>query len=161
MGEEAAGNARKVDETMQPELFVVDDDAGIRETLRLLLEDAGYQVNEASDGTTALVMLREMKAPHIVLLDQHLPGLSGDVLLKTVAGDAPLWRRHAYVLLTANTSDQAVQVARSIPHMDVAIVTKPFDVDDLLDTITAATARLAGMVGRFSGVSGGQPRLAL
>lgn len=154
----AATSARKVGEMIQPGLFVVDDDAGIRDTLRLLLEDAGYQVNEASDGATALGMLREMEAPHVVLLDQHLPGLSGDVLLRTVASDAALRLRHAYVLLTANSSDQACRITQSIPHMDVAVVTKPFDVDDLLDTITAVTGRLSGTAGEYAD---GQPPVCL
>lgn len=144
---------------MQPGLFVVDDDAGIRETLRLLLEDSGYQVNEASDGRSALGMLRQMRSPHIVLLDQHLPGLTGDALLKTISGDATLRWRHAYVLLTANTSDQAAHITQSVPDLDIAVVTKPFDVDDLLDTITAATVRLSTSIA--GGCSDEEPHLAL
>ena len=143
---------------MQPGMFVVDDDADIRETLRLLLEDAGYSVNEASNGENALRMLRGMAEPHIVLLDQYLPGLSGGALLQTVATDAVLRSRHGYVLLTATSSEQARQLAESVPRMDVAIVTKPFDVDDLLETIMAVTVRLAGMTGMSGIFPDEQPR---
>ena len=129
----------------------MDDDADIREILRLLLEDAGYQVSEASDGTRALRMLRKMNEPHVVLLDQCLPGLTGGSLLQTVARDAALRSRHAYVLLTANTCTQAQQVVRNIPHLDVAVITKPFDVDNLLDTISAVTFRLIGLPATLSG----------
>lgn len=138
-------DARKVGNAMRPGTFVVDDDADIREILRLLLEDAGYQVSEASDGASALVMLRKMREPHVVLLDQCLPGLTGGSLLQTVAHDATLRSRHAYVLLTANTCTQAQEVVRSVPHMDVAVITKPFDVENLLDTISTVTVRLTGL----------------
>ena len=136
---------------MQPGMLVVDDDAGIREVLRLLLEDAGYQVREAGDGNIALRMLREMAEPHIVLLDQHLPGLTGSALLQEVARDTALRARHAYVLLTANVSTQARQLVQSMPQLDVAVVTKPFDVDALLETITSITSHIADALAMCSG----------
>ncbi|HEV8193084.1 MAG TPA: response regulator [Ktedonobacterales bacterium] len=40
-------------------VLLVDDDQAIRETLRFVLEDAGYQVLEASDGSAALRALRD------------------------------------------------------------------------------------------------------
>ena len=52
-------------------LLIVDDDEAIRDTIRVLLEGAGYTVSEASTGKEALVLLRESSEPYVVLLDDR------------------------------------------------------------------------------------------
>src|SRR2546421_11816 len=54
----------------------VEDDEGIRETLKYNLEAAGYWVTEARDGTSGLRVARTAR-PDLVLLDLMLPGMSG------------------------------------------------------------------------------------
>lgn len=56
-------------------LFIEDDDQ-IRLALRLALEDEGYAVREASDGTSGLTAFKEREAD-LVLLDLRLPDMSG------------------------------------------------------------------------------------
>lgn len=141
---------------MQPGMLVVDDDADLRETLRQLLEESGYQVNEAGDGVVALHILRETRRPHVVLLDQCLPGITGDALLQMVANDAALCSRHAYVLLTGKPRVEAHQLAQSVPEVDVTLLSKPFDLDDLLATIEQITARLTSVTS-YPSQERGQP----
>ena len=74
-------------------ILIVDDDTSIRETLRYVLEDAGYIVTEAQDGLQALEYLRKTPDPVIVLLDMMMPRLDGAGLLGTVAGDSRRLRR--------------------------------------------------------------------
>ena len=57
-----------------PRVLVVDDDAGIRDLLDLVLTNAGYTVALAADGAAALAMV-DAVAPDVILLDMHMPVL--------------------------------------------------------------------------------------
>ncbi len=122
-------NARK------PNILVVDDDASIRETLRELLEDAGYSVTEARDGLQALEYLRKSPAPAVVLLDLMMPRMDGAALLGAVAGDLGRLRRHAYIMMTAGHQTMSLAFAHLLADLDVQVIYKPFDIDRLLETI--------------------------
>src|SRR4029453_111091 len=66
--------------TMDPKpVLVVDDDPDIRETLRFVLEDAGYPVYCAENGREALQVLEGAKhRPGLILLDLMMPIMSGE-----------------------------------------------------------------------------------
>jgi two-component system nitrogen regulation response regulator NtrX len=57
-------------------VLVVDDEASIRESLRMILEFEGYRVEEAANGSQALVKVAE-KAPDAILLDIKMPEMDG------------------------------------------------------------------------------------
>ena len=57
-------------------ILVVDDDAGVREGVRALLESEGYPVATASDGAEAIEKLRAGDV-RLVLLDLAMPGMDG------------------------------------------------------------------------------------
>lgn len=59
-----------------PLVFVVDDDKSMRMLLRLALEQEGYQVLEAQDGTACLAAYQHQK-PDAILLDAVMPGMDG------------------------------------------------------------------------------------
>jgi len=64
----------------KPRVLIVDDEEGIRRSLRGILEDEGYEVEGVATGEAALERLKEAEAD-ILLLDILLPGISGlDVL---------------------------------------------------------------------------------
>src|SRR6478672_11600301 len=70
---------------MSQKILVVDDDAGIRDTLRMILEYEGYEVATSPDGKTALADLESAPAD-AVLLDIKMPGMDGlETLDKIVA----------------------------------------------------------------------------
>ena len=82
-------------------VLVVDDDDATRVVLRLVLEDAGYIVHEASDGLLAMNVLLTSPYPLVVVLDLMMPRMSGTEILELFAND-PVWaQRHAFLLLTA------------------------------------------------------------
>src|SRR5690349_16993945 len=58
-------------------VLVVDDDADIRETVSLILEDEGYEVQSAQDGAAALGVLRAGPLPDVILLDLMMPVMNG------------------------------------------------------------------------------------
>ena len=57
-------------------LLIVDDNATNLKLVRVLLEDAGYQVRVALDADEALASLREFR-PRLILMDIQLPGMDG------------------------------------------------------------------------------------
>src|SRR5215471_16463434 len=66
----------------KPRILVIDDDAGIRESLKMTLEYDGYDVIGAATGQEGLALV-ERDTPHLVLLDVKMPGMDGlDVLTR-------------------------------------------------------------------------------
>jgi CheY-like chemotaxis protein len=70
-------------ETRKLEILIVDDDAGVRETLALVLATAGYVTSTARDGIDALVKFKT-GPPDILLCDLEMPRMSGFELLSVV-----------------------------------------------------------------------------
>ncbi len=124
-------------------VLVVDDDEAIRETLRTLLEDAGYRVEEAIAGMEALRRLRTSGDRMVVLLDLMMPGLDGAGVLGAVAGDRRLTQQYAFILVTANHNTLTLALVNLLHNLDVPFVSKPFDVDHLVQVVHAAARRLS------------------
>jgi CheY-like chemotaxis protein len=116
-------------------VFVVDDDPGIRVVLRCALEADDHAVMEAADGVSALEGLRASPWPLVVLLDLRMPHLDGAGVLGTVAGDRVLAQRHRFILLTANPLPLPPTLDTLLACLNVPVVSKPFDVDTLLDVV--------------------------
>ncbi|MFN2549908.1 MAG: response regulator [Myxococcales bacterium] len=107
-------------------LLVVDDEAGVRSSLRRVLEADAYDVVEAGDGATALTMLQE-QAFQVVISDQMMPGLSGVDFLKLVRV------RHPQVVRIMLTGDRDPETTlRSINESEVyRFIRKPWNNRDL------------------------------
>jgi two-component system cell cycle sensor histidine kinase/response regulator CckA len=63
-------------ESIQPHVFVVDDDMIVRDVARVSLEEAGFMVSEAENGVQALEAVEHLK-PDIILLDVMMPEMNG------------------------------------------------------------------------------------
>jgi len=61
-------------------VLIVDDDLDIRELLTLALEDEGYDVRGAANGTEALLILGEWRA-QLIVLDLMMPEMDGKTFL--------------------------------------------------------------------------------
>ncbi len=122
-------------------VLVVDDDTDIRATVRAALEDVGHTVREARDGAEAMTLLRDVPARLVALIDLRMPNVDGFALLHMVSEDWELSRRHAYVILSADTlSLPVVRALRSATV--VGSVTKPFELDTLLQAVDEAASSL-------------------
>lgn len=131
--------------TREQPILVTDDDDVTRETLRDILEDAGYcTILEAPNGTHALEILRTTPQRLVVLLDWLMPHGAGVDVLLARAGDTPPIGRHAYIVLTADARvSQADIDALHLPSdMWVTLLKKPFSIDDVLQVVESATHAL-------------------
>ena len=127
--------------TTQPQILCIEDEAGMLDLLRLILESAGYTFLGAEDGLQGLDMMRQEK-PDLVLLDLMLPDVDGaEVLLRKK--DDPAIRDIPVIAVTALTSpfDQ-IMWKRHTAISDY--VTKPFKRTLLLEAIERALARHPG-----------------
>jgi two-component system response regulator AtoC len=110
-------------------ILVADDDAGIRTLLRELLEDEGYDVEEADNGAAVIAALGKSGShPDLVLMDVRMPDMSGiDVLDKlSDKAEGPL----PVIVMTAYGSASIAIDAMRLGAYDY--VSKPFDLDDVL-----------------------------
>jgi CheY-like chemotaxis protein len=127
---------------MPTHVLVVDDDHDIRETLRLVLEDEGYEVSEAPDGAIALALLRLAEHPTIVLTNHNMPVLDGPGLLSFALSDPVLRSRHAFIYMTAANRIIAPDLAFTLNDLHAPVLRKPFDLKQLLDVVAQAARRL-------------------
>jgi CheY-like chemotaxis protein len=84
-------------------ILIVEDKATSRELLRTVLEQQGYNVDEAPDGEQALRMIRE-GMPDLVLMDLQIPARDGYDVIREVRKDPRL--RHVPVLAVTASAMQ-------------------------------------------------------
>lgn len=122
-----------------PPVLIVDDDDKLRAAIAELLKRGGYRTREAATGRAALAAASEER-PSVVLLDVHLPGMSGYEVCHALRGqfgdDLPV------LFLSGERTEPFDRVAGLRLGGDDYLV-KPFDPDELL-------ARVARFVERMS-----------
>jgi DNA-binding NtrC family response regulator len=122
--------------TIRPAILVVDDDPGLRESFRLILEDE-YEVLDVPDGAQALDIVRSCQVD-LVLLDIRLPGMDGlEVLERIKALDEQL----DVILVTAVKTVRTAVSAMKLGALDY--LTKPFDEEEVLAVIRRALEKRA------------------
>ena len=122
---------------MTASILVVDDDADLRQTLQLLLNDSGYRVTAAANGQAALDQLTAGARPDLILLDLMMPEMNGWQFLERARAD-PALASIPVVIMTARKATD------SLPVPSPEVIRKPFDSAMLL----SAVARRAGRAPR-------------
>jgi CheY-like chemotaxis protein len=120
---------------MTERLLIVEDHATMREALRLVLEGEGLEIIEAADGRTALDLARR-DPPDLVLLDLHIPGISGEEVLATLKADPATAGIRVIVVTAAGEEGRASALAVGAD----AYFTKPFSPTALLQAVERARA---------------------
>jgi DNA-binding NtrC family response regulator len=107
-------------------ILVVDDEDYMREVVRQALENAGFEVDEAADGKSAVSMLR--KYPYnVIITDLRLPGLTGEAILEEALS---LFPETIVILMTGFGNIQsAVEAIRKGAY---DYLPKPFQLDELV-----------------------------
>jgi DNA-binding NtrC family response regulator len=109
--------------------LIVDDDAEVRKTLTLILEDENYLVETAENGKDAIRKCE--KTPFdVALIDVELPDIKGTELLHLLNEKRPKMVR---IIITGHPSIE--NAAKSVNEKADGYVTKPFVVPELLGMI--------------------------
>ena len=116
-------------------ILVIDDEAGLRQTLTLILREDGHDVEAAADGEAALAALAREDAA-IVLCDVRMPTLDGLAFLERYQGAAG---RGLVIMMSAYGDDEAALEAMRRGAYDY--IPKPFRADQLLLTVRKAIER--------------------
>ncbi|MEX0833292.1 MAG: response regulator [Actinomycetota bacterium] len=115
---------------MTADVLIVEDHASMREAMRAVLEQEGFEIREAADGDAAKSRIED-RTPDLIFLDLNIPGTSGEDLLQWVKQDPG--RSTARVIIVTATGDEGKE--QVIELGADAYFTKPFSPLALLRTV--------------------------
>jgi signal transduction histidine kinase/ActR/RegA family two-component response regulator len=130
-------DASRVAPGLFPRILLVDDESTIREVLAEILEDAGYQVVVAADGTEALALLDTGPAIAALVTDLSMPGMDGLAVIRAAQERFPSMPA---VLLTGYAGDDAALALGTAIAGPVSLLRKPIRGVELLDRLSAMLA---------------------
>jgi two-component system response regulator AtoC len=126
-------------------VLIIDDDAGLRKSLGLILTDAGYEVVQAEDGEAGLAVAKE-ESPALILCDVRMPKVGGIEFVETYrdSGGTAL----VMVMTAYGSLDLAMEAMKKGAY---DYIPKPFGADEVLLTVRKAEEReqLRREVGRL------------
>ena len=117
---------------MVKQILVVDDDPDILDAISLTLEDQGYHIRTSEKGETAENLITEKNLPDLLILDVLLSGKDGrDIARKLKSSEKT--QTIPIVMISAHPSAHitAMQAGADV------FLPKPFEIDDLLDTVSS------------------------
>ncbi|WP_068776259.1 response regulator transcription factor [Paenibacillus sp. FJAT-26967] len=126
-------------------VLIVEDDRQIRHLIKLYLEKAGYDVQEAADGEEGL-RLFESYDPCFVILDLMLPGLSGEELCRIIRAD---YRSDIPILILTGKAEEKDRI-RGLQMGADDYVTKPFSPAELVVRVGTVLRRTSERCGKIS-----------
>ena len=121
--------------TGSPVVFVVDDDASVRSSLKFLLSTVGLHV-ESFDSADTFLHKNPPDAPSCLVLDVRLPGLSGLDFQRELAA-----RKISIPIVFLTGHGDIPMSVRAMKAGAVEFLTKPFRDQDLLDAVRIALER--------------------
>jgi DNA-binding response OmpR family regulator len=129
-------------EAMASRILVVEDDERVRASVRLALEDEGYEVIETATAEEALASFEKRSLPHLVLMDLMLPGMDGFECCRAIrrVSTVPI------IMVTARTDTHDVVAGLEAGADDY--VTKPFVAKELGARIRALLRRARALPGQ-------------
>lgn len=116
-------------------ILIVDDEIEIRKVLRLLLQNAGYEIVEAADGVRAIEAVLDDPTIDLCIMDIMMPILSGIEATKKIREFSTI----PVLFLTARSLDRDKEEAYSGGGDDYLV--KPFSSRELLMKVEALTRR--------------------
>ena len=119
-----------------PDILIVDDDDTIREELRHLVSEEGYNVVTAVDGADALQKLSQTSF-QLVLLDVRMPNLDGYEVLTQVK---ILYRSTKVIMITGHADLTQAMKSKKMGADD--FIEKPFDIDYVMTSVRRSLAGL-------------------
>ena len=120
-------------------ILIADDDRNSRNALRDIIQPEGFETIMASSGEEAIDIVRGVTI-HLVLLDMHMPTLTG---LETLGIVRQINAKLPAILVTGNPSDALVRAA--IQAQFYSVLPKPVSKGLLLYTVLKALTRFYGL----------------
>ena len=122
---------------MQKKILVIDDEEILTKTFSLFLERSGFQVYTAKNGFDAQAMVASEDFD-LILCDIRMPGMNGVEIIKSILKpDVTAHSKNTPIIfITGFADDSAESQARKLNP--IAYVYKPFDNNELLETIKKA-----------------------
>lgn len=124
---------------MSRRILIIDDEDHIRRMIRLTLETADYEVDEAADGVRGLETFGDGSAWDAVLLDQKMPGMDGLETLRRIKERAP---DASVIMVTAFASIELAVDAMKLGAND--FVRKPMTPETVRNAVAAALTKPSG-----------------
>lgn len=110
-------------------VLIIDDDAEVRDMLSSILEDEGYSVEAVDNGKQATKACEKLPFD-VALVDINLPDIKGTELLHKLKQLQP---KMVKIIVTGNPSIE--NAVKALYEKADGFITKPFDPQELLDTI--------------------------
>ncbi|SHF19425.1 response regulator [Desulforamulus putei] len=107
------------------DVLIVDDQAGVRYLLEILVKEAGHRVHTAQNGVEAVDKVRIIK-PDLVFMDVRMPIMGGLEALGKIKKIAP---ETEVVMMTAYSAEDTAAIA--MQKGALLCMSKPFDVDEV------------------------------
>ena len=120
-------------------IYIVEDDAAIRELEQYALQSSGYEV-QGFDTSEPFWQAMRTTEPELVILDVMLPGEDGFSILKKLR-NTPSLRRLPIIMVTAKSSE--LDTVRGLDCGADDYITKPFGIMEFLSRVRAALRRSA------------------
>ena len=120
-------------------IYIVEDDAAIRELEQYALQSSGYEVQSFETSEPFWQAMRTAE-PELVILDVMLPGEDGFSILKKLR-NTPALRRLPIIMVTAKSSE--LDTVRGLDCGADDYITKPFGIMEFLSRVRAALRRSA------------------
>ncbi len=118
---------------MAKKILIVDDEQDIVETLRFVLEDAGFECHCAYDGEEGLNKAKEL-IPDLIILDVMMPIMNGYKISRLLKFDAK-YKDIPILMLTARSQEKDKELGKETGADEY--ITKPFDIDFVLERVKA------------------------
>jgi two-component system alkaline phosphatase synthesis response regulator PhoP len=113
-------------------IVCIEDEPGVIELIRLILERRGLKVVGAGSGAKGLEVVRQVK-PALVLLDLMMPGMDGWEVYRRMKADA-MMKTIPVIIVTAKAEGIDEVLAKHIAKVD-DYIKKPFSLQELLQAI--------------------------
>jgi CheY-like chemotaxis protein len=122
----------------KPKVLVIDDDADLVSSVRMVMEGAGWQVYSAENGATGIERARE-EAPELIILDVLMPRQDGLTTYEQLREEASL-SKIPIIVLTSVSEKLGIGFSKEefkmhYGHAPEAFFNKPFEPQKLLDAV--------------------------
>lgn len=113
----------------KPKILVCDDDPGILEVIKIILEENNIEVVTASNGKGIQKLIASVK-PDMLFLDLWMPGIEGEEITKILKRD-PKTKKIPIIIISAlnDTKEIAKKVGAN------GFISKPFTIEGLLEVV--------------------------